>query len=86
MSLFFEGFQPQNSLILLLFSMKHSYRLMAKVTPDVNNTFWLGILGIKTISTLLLGNIKLYTTMEHPITSQKMTFRVFKSIFVVKYF
>ena len=29
----FEGFQPQN---MFLFSMKYSYLLMAKITPDVN--------------------------------------------------
>ena len=39
MFLFFEGFQPQNVLILFLFFMKHSYLLMATVTSDVNNSF-----------------------------------------------
>ena len=29
---FFEGFQPY---IILIFSMKHSYRLMTKITPGV---------------------------------------------------
>ena len=30
---FFEGFQPY---IILIFSMKHSYRLMTKITPGVS--------------------------------------------------
>ena len=38
MFLLFEGFQPQN-VPTLLFSMKHSYLLMATVTSVVNNSF-----------------------------------------------
>ena len=47
MSVFFEGFQPKNVLIVLLFSMKHSYLLDAlvpatgknhKITPDERAT------------------------------------------------
>ena len=38
MFLFFEGFQPQNVLILFLFSIKHLYLLTAKITPGVNNS------------------------------------------------
>ena len=33
----FEDLQPQNVLIMFLFSMKHSYVLMVKITPGVNN-------------------------------------------------
>ena len=47
MYLFFEIFQPQNVLILLLFSMKHSYPVGVKITPGVNNSFKLGILGYR---------------------------------------
>ena len=34
---FLEGLHPQNAL-MFLFSMKHSYVLTAKTTPDVNNS------------------------------------------------
>ena len=34
---FVKGLQPQNVLIMFLFSMKHSYLLTAKITPDVIN-------------------------------------------------
>ena len=33
----FEGFQPQNVRILILFPTKHSYLLTAKTISDVNN-------------------------------------------------
>ena len=36
MTLFFEGFQAQNVLILFLFSMKDSYLVKLKITPAVN--------------------------------------------------
>ena len=39
MFLIFEGFQHQNVLISILFSMKEFYPFMAKITPDVNNSF-----------------------------------------------
>ena len=35
---FFEVLQPQNVLIMFLFSMKYPYLLTAKTTPDVNNS------------------------------------------------
>ena len=35
---FFEGLEPQNILIIYLFSMKHSYFLTSKITPDLNNS------------------------------------------------
>ena len=38
MFLFFQGFQPQNVLILL-FSTKHSYMFTVKITSYVNNFF-----------------------------------------------
>ena len=38
MFLFFQGFQPQNVLILL-FSTKHSYVFTMKITSDVSNSF-----------------------------------------------
>ena len=34
---FFEGLQPQDVLIMLLFSMKYSYLLTVKIAPDVND-------------------------------------------------
>ena len=34
--LFFEGFQPQNFVILLLFFVKHSYVVIVKNTRDIN--------------------------------------------------
>ena len=34
---FQEGLQPQNVLIIFLFSMIHSYLLIAKTTSDVND-------------------------------------------------
>ena len=37
---FLEGLQPQNVLIMFLFSIKHSYLLTAKITQDVNNSLW----------------------------------------------
>ena len=40
--------------------MKHSYLSMAKTTPDVNNSFYLGVSSIKNISILLLRSTKLY--------------------------
>ena len=39
MFLFFEGFQSENDLILLLFSMKESDQLMTKIIPNVKNLF-----------------------------------------------
>ena len=36
----FEGLQLQNVFIMFLFSMKHSYLLMVKISPRVNNSFW----------------------------------------------
>ena len=36
MFLFFEGFQPQNALILLFFY--EAYLLIAKMTPEINNS------------------------------------------------
>ena len=39
MSVFFsEGLQLHNVLIMFLFSMKHSYLLTTKITPDFNNS------------------------------------------------
>ena len=39
LSLFlFEGLQPQNVRIMFLFSMKNSYLLTTKITPDPNNS------------------------------------------------
>ena len=38
MFLFFEGFQPQEVLILSLFSMKHYYTLKGKSFLNVNNS------------------------------------------------
>ena len=35
---FLEGLQPQNVLIMFLFSMKHSYLLTVKTTQVVNNS------------------------------------------------
>ena len=35
---FLEYLEPQNVIIMFLFSMKYLYRLMAKITPDVNNS------------------------------------------------
>ena len=40
MLFFLEGLQLQNVLVMLLFSMKHSYLLTAKTTQDVNNSLW----------------------------------------------
>ena len=37
MLLAFEGFQPQNVLILFFFTMKHCDLLTTKITPDGNN-------------------------------------------------
>ena len=79
--LFFEGFQPQNALSLFLFSMNHSFLIMSKISHDVNNFPLLGILSIKKILILLLRSMKLYTLMEHPVTSQKKTLTVFMLFF-----
>ena len=38
LSAFFEGLQPQNNLVMFLYSMKHSYLLTAKITPDINKS------------------------------------------------
>ena len=38
MFLLFEGFQPQNVLILFLFSMENSCLLMVEITPLVNDS------------------------------------------------
>ena len=65
--LFFEAFQPQNVVILFLFSLKHSYLLTMKIIPDLSN--------------YLLRSKRLYTPLEHPITSQKMTLMVFRLFF-----
>ena len=48
MFLFNEGLLPQNVLFLFIFfyTMKLSYRFMANITPNVNNSFVLGILNI----------------------------------------
>ena len=40
LNVFFQGFQPQSVLIVFLLSMKHSYLLTAKNTPDVNNSLY----------------------------------------------
>ena len=37
MFLIFEGFQPQNVLILFLLSMRHFYLLTAEIAPYPNN-------------------------------------------------
>ena len=55
---YFESYQPQSVLIFCLFSMKHSYLVI--------------LLGYFNTS-LLLRSLKLYSTKEHPIASQKMT-------------
>ena len=39
MFLFFESFQPQN-VFILLFSLKHSYLLVAKITLDINDYYF----------------------------------------------
>ena len=36
----FEGLQLQYVFIMFLLSMKHSYLLMLKISPGVNNSFW----------------------------------------------
>ena len=38
MLLIFEGFQSQNVLILILFSVKKSHPLKVKIIPDVTNS------------------------------------------------
>ena len=38
LNIFFEGLQPQNFLIMVLFSMKPLYLPTAKITPGVNNS------------------------------------------------
>ena len=40
MFLFFESFQSQNVFILFLFSLKHSYLLVAKITLDINDYYF----------------------------------------------
>ena len=67
MFLFFEGFQPQNVVILFLFFIKHSYLLGVKITPDVNNSFKLGnILILEYFNTILILEYKIiYIHMEH---------------------
>ena len=37
LNIFFQGLQPQNVLIMSLFSMKPLYLLTAKITPGANN-------------------------------------------------
>ena len=34
---FFDSLEPQNVVIMFLFSMKHSYPLTAKIGPNVDN-------------------------------------------------
>ena len=67
-----------NVLILFLFAAKHFYVLTAKVTPDANNSFYDGSLGIQNIATVFLKSIKSYNQMEHPIISHKITLTVFR--------
>ena len=63
----FEDFHCQNVLTMFLFFIKHFYLFMTKITSDVNNSSYLGILGIWNISVLL----KLYTPMKHLIKFSK---------------
>ena len=79
MFLFFQGFQPQNVLILL-FSTKHSYVLTVKITSDVNNSFNWDTGYIKYFNKNL-EEYKFIYPDETPITSQKMTLTVFRSFF-----
>ena len=51
---FFEGLQPQNvPLIVFLFSKKYSYLLVAKITPDVNNSLYFYMVERATIGNSL---------------------------------
>ena len=68
-----EGFHHQNVPVLFFFSIKQSYLLTAKVTPDANNSLQDGSLGIQNIAILLEKSINSYTQIEHSITSQKIT-------------
>lgn len=54
---FFEGFKARNVPILFLFSMKHLLPVNDNVTPDVNNSLKLGILGILNFLILLLRSM-----------------------------
>ena len=63
----FEDFPCQNELTMFLFFIKHFYLFMTKITSDVNNSSYLGILSIWNISILL----ELYTPMKHLIKFSK---------------
>ena len=54
---FFEGFKARNVRILFLFSMKHLLPVNDYITPDVNNSLKLGILGILNFLILVLRSM-----------------------------
>ena len=87
----FKDFQPQNIIILFLFPITYCCLLMAIITLDValyeNGWFNAYIMEylLNTKDIRLSRSIKLYTQIEHPVTSLKICVTVSSHSFVDKY-